>query len=351
MSGQSDSGARDDSVKAFLASVVITEDNITNTSWESVIGLHEAKEKLKELIILPAKFRQLFTGARKPQSSGILLYGPPGTGKTLLARAVLTELISTDTLCLSFSVYDLLTKWQGDPISNIRGVFEKARACKYTVIFLDDADALGQHRADQEESEGWKKIKADFLAQAMKFRVIPECMMTIVGVTNRPWYLAGDPQLLRFFDRRFYTPMPDSEERKAIFKHILTVNNLHHTLTEEDFIVLGEKTGHLTGSDISVVIRDACMQFPREIQKATHFKKVVIKDERDQDVERVQYMPCSPEEPDAIEMVWTQIPETQFKEPKLTMVDFTKSLSSQRPSITPEEIDRYKSFLEDWGME
>lgn len=81
-----------------------------NVRWEDVAGLEQAKESLKEAVILPIKFPHLFTGKRTPWR-GILLYGPPGTGKSFLAKAVATEAKST---FFSVSSSDLVSKWMGE---------------------------------------------------------------------------------------------------------------------------------------------------------------------------------------------------------------------------------------------
>lgn len=91
-----------------LSNAIISES--PNVAWDDVAGLVQAKEALKEAVILPIKFPQLFTGKRTPWR-GILLYGPPGTGKSFLAKAVATEAKST---FFSISSSDLVSKWMGE---------------------------------------------------------------------------------------------------------------------------------------------------------------------------------------------------------------------------------------------
>ena len=96
-------------LRGALAGAILTEK--PNVRWEDVAGLDQAKEALKEAVILPIKFPQLFSqGNRKPWK-GILLYGPPGTGKSYLAKAVATEANST---FFSVSSSDLVSKWMGE---------------------------------------------------------------------------------------------------------------------------------------------------------------------------------------------------------------------------------------------
>lgn len=76
--GEDDSAdAEKQKLRGALSGAVVTEK--PNVKWDDVAGLLQAKESLKETVILPVKFPQLFTGKRRP-FKGILLYGPPGTG-------------------------------------------------------------------------------------------------------------------------------------------------------------------------------------------------------------------------------------------------------------------------------
>jgi vacuolar protein-sorting-associated protein 4 len=95
-------------LRGALTGAILTDK--PNIKWEDVAGLEGAKEALKEAVILPIKFPDLFTGKRQPWR-GILLYGPPGTGKSYLAKAVATEANST---FFSVSSSDLVSKWMGE---------------------------------------------------------------------------------------------------------------------------------------------------------------------------------------------------------------------------------------------
>ena len=91
-----------------LEGSIVTEK--PNVPWDDVAGLEVAKDALKEAVILPRKFPQLFVGKREPWK-GVLLYGPPGTGKSYLAKAVATE---ADAQFFAVSSSDLVSKWQGE---------------------------------------------------------------------------------------------------------------------------------------------------------------------------------------------------------------------------------------------
>jgi len=105
---EDDADAEKQKLRGALSGAVVTEK--PNVKWDDVAGLQMAKESLKETVILPTRFPQLFTGKRRP-FKGILLYGPPGTGKSYLAKAVATE---ADSTFFSVSSADLVSKWQGE---------------------------------------------------------------------------------------------------------------------------------------------------------------------------------------------------------------------------------------------
>lgn len=94
-----------------------------NVRWNDIIGLDAAKRLVKEAVVYPIRYPQLFTGILSPWK-GLLLYGPPGTGKTLLAKAVATE---CNTTFFNISASTIVSKWRGDSEKLVRVLFELAR--------------------------------------------------------------------------------------------------------------------------------------------------------------------------------------------------------------------------------
>lgn len=61
--------------------------------------------------------------------------------------------------------------------------------------------------------------------------------------------------------------------------------------------------------------------------------------------------PCSPGDPDAMEMTWMDVDGSKLKEPEITLNDFLKSLKTIRPSVSGEDIQQHIKFTEDFGQE
>lgn len=286
-----DSKEKDKMVTAMESAIVKERPNI---HWEDVAGLFAAKEALKEAVILPIKFPQLFVGNRKPWK-GIMLYGPPGTGKSFLAKAVATE--ANNSTFLSVSSADLVSKWLGDSEKLVRTLFEMARKEKPAIIFIDEIDSLCSARSDS-ESESARRIKTEFLVQMQGVSSgEQQDGVLMLAATNLPWNI--DSAIRRRFEKRIYIPLPEEQARERMFA--INLGKTPHNLTAADFKELAALTPGFSGSDMSVLVRDAIMEPVRKCQEATHFKQIsgpnakgVIRDD--------MLTPCSPGDPSAIRM-------------------------------------------------
>lgn len=58
------------------------------------------------------------------------------------------------------------------------------------------------------------------------------------------------------------------------FFRLRSVGNTPNVLTDQDFEAIGRKTEGYSGSDLSIVVRDAIMMPVRTLQQAQYFKRV-----------------------------------------------------------------------------
>lgn len=350
-------------LRGALSSAILSEK--PNVHWDDIAGLATAKEALKEAVIMPILLPHLFTGKRTPWR-GILLYGPPGTGKSFLAKAVATE-----AKCTFFSVSssDLVSKWMGESERLVKQLFAMARESKPSIIFIDEVDSLCGTRGEG-ESEASRRIKTEFLVQ-MNGVGNENAGILVLGATNIPWAL--DIAIKRRFEKRIYIPLPDVHARQKMFE--LNVGPTPCNLTHADWHRLAMDTDGYSGSDISVLVRDAIMQPLRKVSRATHFKQIQAPERpspeelraKDNDGSEPEtdappankevlplkpyWIPCSPGDSDAVEKSWTDIEPAELMEPPIVYGDFVKAIASTPPTVTPADIEKHAEFTQDAGME
>lgn len=349
---EDDADAEKQKLRGALSGAVVTEK--PNVKWTDVAGLRMAKESLKETVILPTRFPQLFTGKRRP-FKGILLYGPPGTGKSYLAKAVATE---ADSTFFSVSSADLVSKWQGESERLVRNLFEMARESPGTkaIIFIDEVDSLCGSRSEG-ESDSARRIKTEFLVQ-MDGVGKNEDDVLVLGATNVPWEL--DAAIRRRFEKRVYIPLPEPEARAIMVK--LHLGDTPNNLSESDFDTLGRLTEGASGSDIKVLVKEALMEPLRRCQQAQQFMPV-----GDHLMPCEQYPNCpycppklSSDPPNkdytckkckAIRMQLWDVPSEKLQAPDVCVKDFQTVLRHSVSSVSKEELERYTEWTKQFGQE
>jgi len=323
-------------LQAALATAIVRE--TPNVKWDDVAGLDQAKTLLKEAVILPIKFPQLFTGKRKPWK-GILLYGPPGTGKSYLAKAVSTE--AGSSCFLSVSSADLVSKYQGESERLVKQLFELARKNQPSIVFIDEIDSLCSSRGDGENESG-RRIKTEFLVQMQGVGTDNKGVL-VLGATNTPWEL--DPAIRRRFEKRVYIPLPELQARNVLFS--IHIGNTPHELKPADFKALAAKTDGFSGADISVLVRDALMEPVRICQSATHFKKVLDKKTSGNWL----YEPCSPGDSDAEEMQLMAVPSDKLHTPDVSVKHFEAVLKKCKATVGKEDLKKFEDWTKQYGQE
>ncbi len=260
-------------LKEDIQGMIISEK--PDVKWEDVANLEEAKQALRESIILPILRPDLFTGARQPWK-GVLLFGPPGCGKTLIAKAVANEAGAT---FFNADAASIVSKWLGESERLVKGVFEAARRSQPAIIFIDEVDALTAERGTDQVG-GERRLKTQFLIEMDGVRSKQEDRLVVLGATNRPWDL--DPAFRRRFERRIMVPIPEHEARVRIFEiHTQGIE----LAADVDFDHLARITEGYAGSDIALICREASLAPIREMDAsgAIRNKEIMARPVQSQD--------------------------------------------------------------------
>ncbi|XP_058104696.1 uncharacterized protein LOC131248435 isoform X1 [Magnolia sinica] len=231
-------------------------DRSPSVKWEDVAGLDKAKQSLLEMVILPTKRRDLFTGLRRP-ARGLLLFGPPGNGKTMLAKAVASE---SEATFFNVTASSLTSKWVGEAEKLVRTLFMVAVSRQPSVIFIDEIDSIMSTRLAN-ESDASRRLKSEFLIQFDGVTSNPNDLVIVLGATNKPQEL--DDAVLRRLVKRIYVPLPDENIRRLLFKHQL--KGQAFSLPGSDLERLVKETEGYSGSDLQALCEEAAMMPIREL--------------------------------------------------------------------------------------
>eukprot|EP00928_Gymnodinium_smaydae_P020526 TRINITY_DN17930_c0_g1_i1.p1 TRINITY_DN17930_c0_g1~~TRINITY_DN17930_c0_g1_i1.p1 ORF type:complete len:576 (-),score=165.52 TRINITY_DN17930_c0_g1_i1:48-1775(-) len=220
-------------------------------TWDTIVGLDDAKALLKEAVVMPLKYPQFFTGLLSAWK-GVLLFGPPGTGKTLLAKAVATE---CKTTFFNISASTVVSKWRGDSEKLIRVLFDLARHHQPSTIFIDELDSLmGARGGGDSEHEGSRRMKTELLIQMDGLTRDSKDQVFLLAASNLPWDL--DSAMLRRLEKRILVNLPDAEARASMISTLLPDGTLAEKL---DYARLAALTEEWSGSDIRLLCKEAAM--------------------------------------------------------------------------------------------
>ncbi|XVF33466.1 hypothetical protein REPUB_Repub17cG0170700 [Reevesia pubescens] len=231
-------------------------DRSPSVKWDDVAGLEKAKQALMEMVILPTRRRDLFTGLRRP-ARGLLLFGPPGNGKTMLAKAVASESQAT---FFNVSASSLTSKWVGEGEKLVRTLFMVAISKQPSVIFMDEIDSVMSTRVAN-ENDASRRLKSEFLIQFDGVTSNPNDLVIVIGATNKPQEL--DDAVLRRLVKRIYVPLPDENVRRLLLKHQL--KGQAFSLPGRDLERLVRETEGYSGSDLQALCEEAAMMPIREL--------------------------------------------------------------------------------------
>lgn len=96
-------------------------------TFDSIGGLKQHISSLKEMILFPLLYPEVFDRFKIQPPRGVLFHGPPGCGKTLVARALANECSKGGKKVAFFmrKGADCLSKWVGESERQLRLLFDQ----------------------------------------------------------------------------------------------------------------------------------------------------------------------------------------------------------------------------------
>ncbi|XP_050988100.1 ATPase family AAA domain-containing protein 2-like isoform X3 [Labeo rohita] len=224
--------------------------------FDSIGGLGKHISALKEMVVFPLLYPEVFEKFKIQPPRGCLFYGPPGTGKTLVARALANECSQGERKVAFFmrKGADCLSKWVGESERQLRLLFDQAYQMRPSIIFFDEIDGIAPVRSSRQD-QIHSSIVSTLLALMDGLDSRGE--VVVIGATNRLDSI--DPALRRpgRFDREFLFSLPDREARKDILK--IHTRQWDPQLSDVFLEELADKCVGYCGADIKAICSEAAL--------------------------------------------------------------------------------------------
>ncbi|WKY08354.1 hypothetical protein Q1695_007686 [Nippostrongylus brasiliensis] len=225
--------------------------------FDEVGGLGAHIQSLKEVVLFPMLYPEVFKQFNINPPKGVVFYGPPGTGKTLMARALANECSKGGKKVAFFmrKGADCLSKWVGEAERQLRVLFDQAYAMRPSIIFFDEIDGLAPVRSSKQD-QIHSSIVSTLLALMDGLDNRGE--VVVIGATNRLDTL--DPALRRpgRFDRELKFSLPDANARKQILT-IHTTKWGESQPNDETLTWLADGTSGYCGADLQYLCTEAVL--------------------------------------------------------------------------------------------
>lgn len=229
----------------------------SSVGFDQVGGLGHHIQSLKEVVLFPMLYPEVFAKFNINPPKGVVFYGPPGTGKTLVARALANECRRGANKVAFFmrKGADCLSKWVGESERQLRLLFDQAYAMRPSIIFFDEIDGLAPVRSSKQD-----QIHASIVSTllALMDGLDGRGEVVVIGATNRLDSL--DPALRRpgRFDRELRFSLPDLNARRQILE-IHTSKWEENKPTPETLDAIAEQTSGYCGADLKFLCTESVL--------------------------------------------------------------------------------------------
>ena len=217
------------------------------SNFDSIIGYETIKAELRQICDMIHN-REVYEklGAKLPH--GVLLYGAPGLGKTSMAKCFILE--------SGINAYTVRrNKADDDFVSEITGIFEKAKKNAPSIVFLDDMDKFANEDECHQDAQEYVAVQAGI-------DDVKNSDVFVIGTVNNLRKLPRSLTRPGRFDRKIEVCRPTEKDAEKIIAHYLKSKRIAEDVNLED---VAKMISYSSCAELETIMNEAaiCAAFSR----------------------------------------------------------------------------------------